>query len=145
MHALYYSGVGMSQLMATRKGLALGVEEEVRRETGGVPTQGIPSSTLGGCRCRPPTTLLPMLGLMLTATTVSTRCTIYWGGGTLAVADMVKGCLLFVVVDTECGGCGGLDRQWMAVDDVVKGYLPLPLRSPSSSWSKGMIVVVVNI
>ena len=56
------------------------------------------------------------------------------------MADMVKGCLLFVVVDTECGGCGGLGRQWMAVDDVVKGYLPLPLPSPSSSWSKGMMI-----
>ena len=99
----------------------------------------------GRCWCRPPTPLLPMLGLMLTANTVNTRCTINWGDGTRTVADMVKKCLPFVVVDTGCGGGGDLDRQWMAVDDVVKGYLPLPLRSPSSSWSKGMIVVVVNI
>ena len=66
----------------------------------------------------------------------------WWYSQRQAVADMVKGCLPLVVVDTECGRGGGWDRQWFAVDDVVKGYLPLPLPSSTSLWSKGMMVVV---
>ena len=58
------------------------------------------------------------------------------------MANMVKGCLPLVVVDTECGCDGGWDCQWLAVDDVVKGYLLLPLPLLTLSWSKGMMVVV---